>query len=71
MFSFESKTSFQDLNCYNIEHVTNNTIDSANTVKVPQKAVILIPTASTTTVTQWDAAIDSWLTSVGSDLVTI
>lgn len=58
-------------NRYNIEHVTNNTIDSANTVKVPQLAVILIPTASTTTVTQWDAAIDSWLTSVGSDLVTI
>lgn len=58
-------------NRYNIEHVTNTTIDSANTVKVPQKAVILIPTASTTTVTQWDAAIDSWLTSVGSDLVTI
>ena len=56
---------------YNIEHVTNTTIDSANTIKSPQKAVILIPSGSSTTISEFDAHIDSWLTSVGSDLVTI
>lgn len=56
---------------YNIEHVTNTTIDSANTVKVPQKAVILIPSGSSTTIGQFDADLNGLLESAGSDLVTI
>jgi hypothetical protein len=56
---------------YNIEHISTEQVDTFNMVESPQKLVVLIPSAYTTTVSQWDSAIDSWLASAGSDLVTL
>jgi len=58
-------------NVYRVRHENSRQNDSFNTSVSPEMAVILIPTASTTTVTQFDAALNSWLASAGSALVTI
>lgn len=58
-------------NVYRVRHENARQNDTFNTSVSPEMAVILIPTASTTTVTQFDAALNSWLASAGSALVTI
>jgi len=54
---------------YVIEYASSHRPDSFNTIVSPEKCVVLIETEDTTTVSQFDSAIDSWLTSAGSDLV--
>lgn len=63
----------QDVNYnrYTIEYANFQQVDTFNYVSSPQKLIIAMPAADTTTETQFDAAIDSWLTSAGSDLLTL
>lgn len=56
---------------YNIEHTYTHAADLQNIIDSPQSLTVLIPSGDSTTISQWDSAIDSWLTSAGSDLVTI
>lgn len=56
---------------YNIRHVQSNQVDTFNVVDSPQVTRVLIPTGDSTTIAAFDTALDSWLTSAGSDLVTI
>lgn len=56
---------------YNIVHTYTHAADLQNIIDSPQSLTVLIPSADTTTIGEWDTAIDSWLTSAGSDLKTI
>ncbi len=56
---------------YRIETVSSRVVDTANTIKSPQMSVILIPSASSTTISEFDTQMGGWLTSAGSSIVTI
>lgn len=56
---------------YNIHYTDISHPDTFASIAAPQLAVILIPAAGSTTVTQLDTALNSWLESAGSDLTTI
>lgn len=56
---------------YNIVHTYTHAADLQNIIDSPQSLTVLIPSADSTTIGEWDTAIDSWLTSAGSDLKTI
>lgn len=58
-------------NRYTIEYANLQQVDTFNYVSSPQRLVVAIPSGDTTTVGQWDTALDSWLTSAGSNLVTL
>jgi hypothetical protein len=56
---------------YNIEHRDIDQVDTFNVVESPQRLVVLIPTSGSTTISQFDSAINNWLESAGSDLISI
>jgi hypothetical protein len=56
---------------YNIQYTDISHPDTFASIASPSLAVILIPNGSSTTISQFDSAINSWLESAGSDLLTI
>ena len=59
---------------YNVINILNYSVSNAGTfslVEAPQRTMVLVPTADTTTQTQFSNAISSWLASAGSALSTI
>lgn len=56
---------------YNITNADAHQVDTFNIVESPQRLIIAVPSGDSTTISQWDAAIDSWLASAGSNLATV
>lgn len=56
---------------YIIEHADVNSIDTFNNSVSPMREYILIPSAGTTTVTAFDTALNAWLGSINSAIVSI
>ena len=56
---------------YRVRHENARENDTFHTSVSPELLTILVPSTSTTTITQLDAALNSWLGSAGTALVTI
>jgi len=56
-------------NVYVIEHHTTKQIDTSNMSASPKREVILIPSAGSTTVSEFDTAMNSWLASINQALI--
>lgn len=56
---------------YVIEHADINQIDTSNTSGSPMREIILVPDEGSTTVSELDTALTSWLASINQSLVTV
>lgn len=56
---------------YTLVYADTEQVDTFNVVVSPHKLIVGVPSGDSTTIGQWDSAIDSWLASAGSNLVTL
>lgn len=56
---------------YNLNHSSTNQNDVSNQSVSPKRAIFLVPSSSSTTITQLDAYLNAWLNSFSASLVTI